>query len=83
MTHYSATSTGKPTQPANLSTPLLALLREHTGKPWEIDPNDPTMAILRVPIIDLVQEQAEQARRETAVETGEYGQAVAPDDDRR
>lgn len=56
MTHYSATATGKASQPANLSTPLLALLREHTDQPWEVDPSDPTMAILRVPLLDLVRE---------------------------
>ena len=54
-------STGKPTQPATLSTPLLALLREHTGKLWEVDPDDPTMAILRVPILDLVREHLSES----------------------
>ena len=61
MTHYSAHATGKPSRPANLSTPLLALLREHTDQPWEVDPDDPTMAILRVPILDLVREHLSES----------------------
>ena len=48
MPHSSVISTGKPTLPVALSTPLLALIREHTDQPWEVDPTDSSMDLVEL-----------------------------------
>lgn len=61
MPQRHAPITGKPPRAASLSTTILAVICEHTQDPWEVDPTDPSRAILRRPILELVRELLPEA----------------------